>query len=244
MFQLNNKTVLITGSSGGIGLEIAKLFHQQGANVIITGSNEEKLSLAFSNFPNRAYKKLCNLADSNQIETFFTDCEQFTGQIDILVCNAGITKDNLIIRMKQQDFLDVINVNLNANFALNKIAIKKMLKLKWGRVINISSIIGFTGNAGQANYAASKAGLIGLTKSLAQEVASKNITVNAIAPGFIKTPMTDKLNEEQQQAILGKIPSRTFGEVADVAASALFLASNEAKYITGQTIHVNGGMYM
>jgi len=244
MLDLTGKTALITGASGGIGREVAIALHRQGASVILSGTRKEKLDELASILKVRAYTEICNLANRDEVNSLFEKSETHTGNVDILVCNAGITKDNLALRMSEQDFEDVININLTSSFILNKAAIKKMMKQRWGRIINISSIIGATGNAGQANYAASKAGLIGMSKSLAQEVGSRGITINVVAPGFIDTDMTNKLKSEQRDDLINKIPNRRIGSPEDVANCVAFLASNEANYINGHTLHVNGGMYM
>jgi 3-oxoacyl-[acyl-carrier protein] reductase len=244
MFALDNKTALVTGASGGIGKAIATSFYEQGANVVLSGRREEALKEVAESLGERAHVVVCDLADKEQVDSLIDRASEATGQIDILVCNAGITKDNLILRMKDEEFDDVITTNLKATFTLNKAAFKKMMKKKWGRIINIASVVGVSGNPGQANYVASKAGMIGMSKSIASEAAVRGITVNCIAPGFIKTAMTDALNDGQKDKITSTIPAGTFGLPEDIAAAATFLASNEAKYITGQTIHVNGGMLM
>jgi 3-oxoacyl-[acyl-carrier protein] reductase len=240
MLNFENKTALVTGASGGIGEACAKLLNELGAHVIISGTNEAKLKELAKSLNEKHTIKTCDLRNSKACEQLIESCEK----IDILVCNAGITKDNLIIKMTEEDFDDVINVNLKAAFILNKAAVRKMMRERYGRIINISSVVAFSGNAGQCNYTASKAGLIGMSKSLAQEVASRGITVNLVAPGFIETNMTAVLGEEIKAALLTKIPLRKMGTPEDIAASVAFLASDEAGYITGQTIHVNGGMYM
>lgn len=240
MHNFTGKTALITGASGDIGAACARILHKNGAFVIISGTNQEKLESLAQELQNNVKISCCDLNNIDDCQRLIQDVEK----LDILICNAGITKDGLAMRMSNQNFTDVINVNLNANFILNREAIKIMMKNRFGRIINISSVIGATGNAGQANYAASKAGLIGMTKSLAAETASRNITVNSIAPGFITTNMTSKLSEEQKQGIMQKIPMRRFGTPEDVAQAASFLASDDASYITGHTLHVNGGMYM
>lgn len=240
MYDFTDQYALVTGASGGIGYACAKLLHQLGAHVFISGTNLEKLNHLSQELINRNTIISCDLSDH-------TACEEMMNQIeklDILVCNAGITKDGLSMRMSNDNFKEVIDVNLTANFIMNKLAIKKMMVNKYGRIINISSVVAFTGNPGQANYCAAKAGLIGMTKSLAAEVASRNITVNNIAPGFIKTNMTDKLNDEQVKMIIEKIPMKKMGSPENIAHAVAFLASGQAEYITGQTIHVNGGMYM
>ncbi|WP_218460616.1 3-oxoacyl-ACP reductase FabG [Rickettsia sp. TH2014] len=240
MIDLTGKTSLITGASGGIGGAIARLLHKLGSHVIISGSNEEKLK-SFGNVLKDNYTiEICNLANKGACSNLISKAPK----LDILVCNAGITSDTLAIRMKDEDFDKVIDINLKANFVLNREAIKKMMPNRYGRIINISSIVGVSGNPGQANYCASKAGLIGMTKSLSYEVATRGITINAVAPGFIKSDMTDKLNEKQRETIVQKIPLGTYGMPEDVANAVAFLASDQASYITGQTIHVNGGMLM
>ncbi|HJD55302.1 MAG TPA: 3-oxoacyl-ACP reductase FabG [Rickettsia endosymbiont of Pyrocoelia pectoralis] len=240
MINLTGKTALITGASGAIGSAIAKLLHNLGSHVIISGSNEEKLKALGNILKDNYTIEVCNLANRDECGNLISRASK----LDILVCNAGITKDGLAMRMKDEDFDKVIDINLNVNFILNREAIKKMMSNRYGRIINISSVVGVSGNPGQANYCASKAGLIGMTKSIAYEVASRGITVNAVAPGFIKSDMTDKLNEEQKKAITQKIPLGTYGTPEDIANIVAFLASDQASYITGQTMHVNGGMLM
>ncbi|WP_341787454.1 3-oxoacyl-ACP reductase FabG [Rickettsia endosymbiont of Cantharis rufa] len=240
MIDLTGKTSLITGVSGGIGGAIAKLLHKLGSHVIISGSNEEKLKALGNILKDNYTIEICNLANKEECSNLISKASK----LDILVCNAGITSDALAIRMKDEDFDKVIDINLKANFILNREAIKKMMQNRYGRIINISSIVGVSGNPGQANYCASKAGLIGMTKSLSYEVATRGITVNAVAPGFIKSDMTDKLNEKQREMIVQKIPLGTYGMPEDVANAVAFLVSDQASYITGQTIHVNGGMLM
>jgi len=244
MFDLTGKTALVTGASGGIGAAIAKSLHAQGAKVALHGTRLEALEALAGELKDRAHILTCNLSDASAVEKLIPDAEAALGQLDILVNNAGITRDGLILRMKDQDFEDVIDVNLGVSFKLCRAAVKGMMKRRFGRIINISSVVGVTGNPGQVNYVASKAGLIGLTKSLAQEVASRNITVNAVAPGFIASAMTDKLTEDQKNRILAAVPLGVLGTGADVAAAVVYLASNEAAYVTGQTLHVNGGMAM
>jgi len=240
MTNLNGKTALITGASGSIGRAITKKLHGLGAHVFISGSNQEKLIELAKELENNYTIKPCNLSDIKAAEQLIADIEK----LDILVCNAGINRDNLAIRMTDEDFSAVIDINLKTNFVLNREAIKKMMKNRYGRIINISSVVGVSGNPGQANYCASKAGLIGMTKSLAYEVASRGITVNAVAPGFITSNMTDALTDTQKEMIVQKIPAKVLGTPDDVANVVVFLASAESSYITGQTIHVNGGMLM
>lgn len=244
MFKINGKNALITGATGGIGSEIAKALIKQGAKIVISGTNEEKLQQLATQLSNDTKYIACNLSNKAQVESLFDKAEELAGQIDILVCNAGITKDNLILRMKDEDFEQVIDVNLKSTFVLNRSAIKKMLRRKNGRIINIASVVGVTGNPGQCNYVASKAGIIGMTKSLAQEVASRDVTVNCVAPGFIQSPMTEILNEQQKTTIISKIPAGRMGLANEIASAVAFLASAEASYITGNTLHVNGGMFM
>ncbi len=244
MFDLTGKTALVTGASGGIGSAIATALYNQGATIVITGRRQDALNELAIKLGNRAHILVADLADKTQVESLLDKAEEIAGGLDILVCNAGITKDNLALRMKDEEWNDVINTNLTSAFILNKTAFKKMMKKRWGRIINITSVVGVTGNPGQANYAASKAGLIAMSKSIAAECASRGITINCIAPGFIKTAMTDALNTAQQEKITSTIPSGRFGLPEDIASAAAYLASNEAAYITGQTIHVNGGMLM
>lgn len=240
MFNLKGQNAFVTGASGDIGSAIAKQLHQLGAHVYISGSNLSKLELLASELKTNYTIKQCDLSDIQACETILDDIDK----LDILVCNAGITKDNLALRMNNEDFDQVIDVNLKANFILNRNSIKKMIKSRYGRIINISSVVGLSGNAGQANYCASKAGLIGMSKAIALEVASRNITVNCIAPGFIKTQMTDKLLDEQVNFIKNKIPCKQIGSPEDIAYMAAYLASPISSYITGQTIHINGGLLM
>ena len=240
MTNLSGKTAFITGASGGIGRAITKKLHGLGAHVFISGSKEEKLVELGKELESNYTIKTCNLSDVKAAEQLIAEIEK----IDILVCNAGINRDNLAIRMTEEDFGTVIDINLKTNFILNREAIKKMMRNRYGRIINISSVVGVSGNPGQANYCASKAGLIGMTKSLAYEVASRGITVNAVAPGFIVSNMTDVLTDAQKEAIMQKIPAKTLGTPDDVANVVAFLAAPESSYITGQTIHVNGGLLM
>ncbi len=244
MFSLTGKTALITGASGGIGAAIAKALHDAGATIAISGTRVEALEKVKAEVGERVHILPCNLSSAEDVEKLIPAAEAALGGLDILVNNAGITKDGLAMRMKDDDWQAVIDVNLTANFRLSRAAMKLMMKKRWGRIINITSIVGVTGNPGQANYVASKAGLIGMTKSLAQELASRNVTANCVAPGFIATPMTEVLNDKQKETILGRIPAGRMGGPADIAAAVVYLASDEAGYVTGQTLHVNGGMAM
>jgi 3-oxoacyl-[acyl-carrier protein] reductase len=245
MFALNDKAALVTGASGGIGHAIAEALHAQGARVVVSGTRMDALEALTGALKDRAFAVPCNLADAAQVEELVKKAEAAAaGPIDILINNAGITRDNLFLRMKDEEWDQVIAVNLTAAFRLSRAALRNMMKKRWGRIITITSVVGVTGNPGQGNYAAAKAGLIGMTKALAAEVASRNITVNCVAPGFIATPMTDKLTAEQKAAILGRIPSGHLGSANDVAAAVSYLASEEAAYVTGQTLHVNGGVAM
>jgi 3-oxoacyl-[acyl-carrier protein] reductase len=245
MFSLQGKAALVTGATGGIGASVAKALHQAGATVAISGTRApvlEELKAALGG--ERVHVVPCNLSSAEDVEKLVPTAEAAMGGLDILVNNAGITRDGLAMRMKDEDWQAVLDVNLTSSFRLARAAMKLMMKKRWGRIISVTSVVGVTGNAGQANYVASKAALIGLSKTLAQELASRNVTVNCIAPGFIATPMTDVLNEKQREGILGKIPAGRMGAPEDIAAAALFLASEEANYVTGQTLHVNGGMAM
>lgn len=244
MFDLTGKTALVTGASGGIGGAIAKALHGAGATIAIHGTRREALDTLAAELGSRVHVLPANLSKPEEVEQLAKDAEAAMGSLDILVNNAGITKDGLILRMKDEDWDAVINVNLTAAFRLCRAAVKGMMKRRSGRIVNITSIVGVTGNPGQANYCASKAGMIGLTKSLAQEVASRNITVNAVAPGFIATAMTDELNDDQKARINVSIPAGRMGTSEEIAAAVLYLASAEAAYVTGQTLHVNGGMAM
>lgn len=245
MFKLNGKNALVTGATGGIGAAIAKTLAKQGAKVILSSTKEEKLQELVNEIGGDVKYVACNLSDVAAVDALFDNAEELAGgQIDILVCNAGITRDNLILRMKNEDFEQVIDVNLKSTFILNRNAVKKMMRRKYGRIINIASVVGVTGNPGQANYVASKAGMIGMTKSMAQEVGSRGITLNCVAPGFITSPMTDILNEQQKSTILAKIPAGHMGTADDIAKAVAFLASEDASYINGHTLHVNGGMFM
>lgn len=245
MFNLDGKRALVTGATGGLGGEIARRLYAQGAVVALSGTRAEKLEGLAQELGERAFVVPCNLSDGEAVDALPKAAgEALGGGVDILVANAGITRDGLLMRMKQEDWDLVQKVNLESYFRLSKACLRGMMKARWGRIIGITSIVGVTGNPGQTNYAASKAGMIGFSKSLAQEVASRGVTVNCIAPGFIASPMTDELNEAQRAATLQKIPAGVLGTGEDIANAALYLASNEAGYVTGQTLHVNGGMAM
>ncbi len=244
MFNLSEKKALVTGATGGIGGAIAKALHAQGAHVGISGRNEEKLSALASALGERVSILPADLSDSNAVSELVKHADDTMGQIDILVNNAGLTRDGLSMRMSDEDWQQVIDVNMTATFKLAKAVQRGMMKRRHGRVINIASVVGVTGNPGQCNYVASKAGMIGWSKAMAAEVASRGITVNTIAPGFIATAMTDALNEDQKSKINATIPTGKMGTSDDIASAAVYLASDEAGYVTGQTIHVNGGMAM
>lgn len=244
MFQLSGKTALITGASGGIGSAIAKNLSQQGAHVVLHGTRAGRLEELASEIGSNVSVVTANLSDRGAVGGLVAEAAKATGAIDILVNNAGITRDNLFMRMKDEEWDDVLEVNLTSSMLLCRSAIRAMMKARWGRIISISSIVGVTGNPGQTNYAASKAGMIGFSKSLAAEVASRGITVNIVAPGFIETPMTDELTDEQKQKLLANVPAGRLGSSQEVAAAVSFLASEEAAYMTGSTLHVNGGMAM
>jgi 3-oxoacyl-[acyl-carrier protein] reductase len=245
MFDLTGMTALVTGASGGLGSAIVEALIGQGATVAVSGSNEAKLRDFAAGLGDKAIPLPCNLSDAAAVDALVPQTvEALGGKLDILVNNAGVTRDNLLMRMKDEEFADVIAVNLEAAFRLIRAAAKPMMKARFGRIVSITSVVGVTGNPGQANYVASKAGLIGLTKSVAQELASRGITANAIAPGFMTSAMTDALNDAQRGAILSKIPLGAMGSGADIGAAVVYLASREAGYVTGQTLHVNGGMAM
>ena len=244
MFDLTSKTALVTGATGGIGEAIARALHVRGATVALSGTRAEKLEALAADLGERVHVLPANLSDRAAVDALVPAAESAMGQLDILVNNAGITRDNLFMRMKDEEWDDVIEVNLTAGFRLCRAAVKGMMRRRYGRIINIASVVGVTGNPGQGNYAAAKAGLIGMAKSLAREVASRNITVNTIAPGFIETPMTDALNDKQKESILTTVPAGRLGKADEIAAAALYLASDEAAYVTGETLHVNGGMAM
>ena len=244
MFDLTGKTALVTGATGGLGSAIARALHQQGAVVALSGTRQEALDQLAAELKERVHVLACDLADKTQVEALVPTSEERMGKLDILVINAGITRDNLLVQLSDQAWDEVIAVNLTASFRLARAAIRGMMRRRSGRIIGITSVVAVTGNPGQGNYAAAKAGMIGLIKSLAQEYARRGVTANCIAPGFIATPMTDKLNEKQRDAILARVPAGRLGAAMDVAAATVFLASEEASYITGQTLHVNGGMAM
>ncbi|PZO06386.1 MAG: 3-oxoacyl-[acyl-carrier-protein] reductase [Alphaproteobacteria bacterium] len=245
MFNLTGKTALVTGATGGIGGAIARALHAQGATVVLSGTREAVLQELATELGERAFVAAANLSDAVSVDGLVGRAEEAAGAgLDILVANAGITKDGLLMRMKDEDFESVLKVNLEGYFRLTRAAMKGMMKRRTGRIIGITSVVGVTGNPGQTNYAASKAGMIGFSKSLAQEVGSRGITVNCIAPGFIASPMTDVLNDQQREGILGRIPAGRLGTGDEIAAAAVYLSSDEAAYVTGQTLHVNGGMAM
>ncbi|MGK2285705.1 3-oxoacyl-[acyl-carrier-protein] reductase [Pedomonas sp. V897] len=244
MFKLDGLRALVTGASGGLGSAMAESLAAHGARVALSGTRREALEAVAAKLPNDPVILPCNLSDPAAVEGLVPAAIEALGGLDIVVNNAGITRDTLILRMKDEDWAQVLQVNLEAAFRISRAAVKPMMKARFGRIINITSIVGVTGNPGQVNYAASKAGLIGMSKALAQEVASRGITVNCVAPGFIASPMTDALSDDQKAALMGKIPAGRLGEGADVAAAVVYLASREAGYVTGQTLHVNGGMAM
>jgi len=242
--DLTGKTALVTGASGGIGKAIAEKLYALGASVTLTGTRESVLNDVAASLGERAHPIVCNLANAEALDALVPAAMEAMGSLDILVNNAGITRDNLFMRMKQEEWDDVIAVNLTAAFKLSKAVLRGMMKARKGRIIQITSVVGVTGNPGQGNYCAAKAGIIGMSKSLAQEVASRNITVNCVAPGFIETAMTDVLDDKQRAAILQNVPAGRLGQPEEIASAVAYLASDEASYITGQTLHVNGGMAM
>lgn len=244
MTDLTGKSALVTGASGGIGAAIATALHGAGATVALSGTRVEPLEALKGELGDRAHVLPCNLSDAEAVTALPGQAAEAMGGVDILVNNAGITRDNLFMRMSEEEWAQVLEVNLTATMRLCKGVIRGMMKARWGRIVNISSVVGATGNPGQANYAASKAGMVGMSKSLAYEVASRGITVNCVAPGFITTAMTDKLTEDQKAAILAQVPAGRMGEAAEIGAAVLYLASPEAGYVTGTTLHVNGGMAM
>lgn len=244
MFDLTGKTALITGASGGIGAEIARALHAAGATVALSGTRQDPLDQLAASLGERAHVLTCNLSNPEEVEGLVKRAVDAMGSVDVLVNNAGITRDGLAMRMSDSDWQSVIDVNLTATFRLCRAAIRGMMKARWGRIVNISSVVGAIGNGGQANYAASKAGMVGMSKSLAAEVASRGITINCVAPGFITTAMTDKLNDDQKTKLLTQVPAGRMGEASEIAAAVLYLSSPEAGYVTGATLHVNGGMAM
>jgi 3-oxoacyl-[acyl-carrier protein] reductase len=244
MFDLSGKAALVTGASGGIGGAIARAVHKQGAMVTLSGTRADALEKLKGELGERAHVITARMDDAADIDRLLKDAEAAMGKVDILVNNAGITRDNISMRMKDEEWEKVLQVNLTGTFRLTRAAMRGMMRRRFGRVINITSIVGVTGNAGQANYAAAKAGLIGMSKSLAQELASRAITVNCVAPGIIATPMTDVLTDEQKTAIVGRVPAGRLGTPDEIAAGVVYLASDEAAYVTGQTLHINGGMAM
>ena len=244
MFDLTGKTALVTGATGGLGGAIASALHAQGATVALSGTRREVLDALAAKLGGRTHVLPCNLADREDVERLVPQAEETMGQLDILVANAGITRDKLFVQLSDEDWEEVINVNLTATFRLARAAVRGMMRRRSGRIIGITSVVGVTGNPGQVNYVASKAAMIGMMKSIAAEYAKRGVTANCVAPGFIATPMTDKLNEKQREAILSRVPAARLGTSEDVAAAIVYLASNEAAYVTGQTLHVNGGMAM
>jgi 3-oxoacyl-[acyl-carrier protein] reductase len=244
MFDLTGRTALVTGASGGIGGAIAAALHAQGATVALSGTRREALQQVAAGLGSRAHVVTCDLTDAAQVEALVPEAEKVMGGLDILVANAGMTRDNLLVQLRDEDWDTVLAVNLTATFRLTRAALRNMIRRRFGRLIAITSVVGATGNPGQANYVATKAGLTGLMKSIGAEYAKRNVTANCVAPGFIATAMTDKLNDKQKEMILAKVPAGRLGAPADVAAAVVYLASNEAAYVTGQTLHVNGGMAM
>ncbi len=244
MFDLSGKSALVTGATGAIGGAIARALHAQGATVAISGTRREVLDALAGELNDRVYVLPCDLADKDAVEALVPSAEEKMTKLDILVANAGVNQDNLFVSLTDEAWDKVIAVNLTATFRLTRAAVKTMMRRRWGRVIGISSIVGYTGNPGQGNYTAAKAGLVGMLKSVAAEYAKRNVTANCIAPGIIASAMIDRLNDKQREAIMARVPSGRLGRPADVAAAAVYLASEEAGYVTGQTIHVNGGMAM
>ena len=244
MFDLTGKTALITGATGTIGGSIARTLHGQGATVAISGTRVNNLDQLAAELGTRVHVLPCDLVDTAAVEALVPRAEEAMGQLDVLVANAGVTRDNLLVQLRDEDWEQVIAVNLSATFRLARAAVRGMMRRRFGRVVAITSVVGLTGNPGQANYIAAKAGITGLIKAAAQEYSKRNVTANCVAPGFIVTPMTDKLNDKQRDAILSKVPAGRAGTAEEVAAAVVFLASNEAAYVTGQTLHVNGGMAM
>jgi 3-oxoacyl-[acyl-carrier protein] reductase len=243
MFDLSGKTALVTGATGGIGGAVARALHKQGARLAISGTRRDALDTLAAELGGATVLP-CDLADKAAVEALVPEAEKVLGQLDILVANAGVTRDNLFVALKDEDWEQVININLTSTFRLARAAVKGMMRRRFGRLIGITSVVGVTGNPGQANYTAAKAGMIGMFKSVGKEYAKRGVTANCIAPGFIATPMTDKLNDKQREAILGMVPAGRLGNGVDIAAAVVYLASDEAAYVTGQTLHVNGGMAM
>jgi len=244
MFELTGKTALVTGASGGIGGAIARALHKQGATVAISGTRRDALEQLAGELKDRVHVLPCDLSDKEQVEALVPQAEEKMEKLDILVANAGITKDNLFVQLRDEDWNSVIDINLTATFRLSRAAMKTMMRRRYGRIIGITSVVGVTGNPGQGNYTAAKAGMIGMIKSIAKEYARRGVTANCVAPGFIATAMTDKLNDKQRESILQMVPANRLGTSDDVAAAVVYLASEEAAYVTGQTLHVNGGMAM
>jgi 3-oxoacyl-[acyl-carrier protein] reductase len=244
MFQLTGKTALVTGATGGLGGAIARALHKQGATVAISGTRKDVLDALAGELKDRVHVLPCDLSDKDQVEALVPQAEAAMEKLDILVANAGVTKDNLFVQLRDEDWDTVININLTATFRLSRAAMKTMMRRRFGRIIGITSVVGVTGNPGQGNYTAAKAGMIGMMKSIAKEYAKRGVTANCVAPGFVATPMTDKLNEKQREAIMTMVPANRLGTPDDIAAAVVYLASDEASYVTGQTLHVNGGMAM
>jgi 3-oxoacyl-[acyl-carrier protein] reductase len=244
MFELTGKTALVTGATGGLGGGIARALHKQGATVAISGTRKDALDALAGELKERVHVLPCDLSNKDQVEALVPQAEEKMERLDILVANAGITKDNLFVQLRDEDWESVININLTATFRLSRAAMKTMMRRRHGRIIGITSVVGVTGNPGQGNYTAAKAGMIGMMKSIAKEYAKRGVTANCVAPGFIATPMTDKLNDKQREAIMTMVPANRLGTPDDVAAAVVYLASDEAAYVTGQTLHVNGGMAM
>jgi 3-oxoacyl-[acyl-carrier protein] reductase len=244
MFKLTGKTALVTGATGGLGGGIARALHRQGATVAISGTRKDALEALAGELKERVHVLPCDLSNKDQVEALVPQAEEKMEKLDILVANAGITKDNLFVQLRDEDWESVININLTATFRLSRAAMKTMMRRRHGRIIGITSVVGVTGNPGQGNYTAAKAGMIGMMKSIAKEYAKRGVTANCVAPGFIATPMTDKLNDKQREAIMTMVPANRLGTPDDIAAAVVYLASDEAAYVTGQTLHVNGGMAM
>jgi 3-oxoacyl-[acyl-carrier protein] reductase len=244
MFELTGKTALVTGATGGLGGSIARALHKQGATVAISGTRKEVLDALAGELKERVHVLPCDLSNKDQVEALVPQAEAAMEKLDILVANAGVTKDNLFVQLRDEDWETVININLTATFRLSRAAMKTMMRRRHGRIIGITSVVGVTGNPGQGNYTAAKAGMIGMMKSIAKEYAKRGVTANCVAPGFIATPMTDKLNDKQREAIMTMVPANRLGTPDDIAAAVVYLASEEAAYVTGQTLHVNGGMAM